>query len=398
MTSHNTHAATQHPTIAPSMIPPPKRAATRTAKQLVLLAVLIGLAVVIWTVLDRPVLVKVTRAIAKESGASFAGTIVQAPGWVEARPYPILVPGLIEGTIASVLAIEGDTVKAGQVLATLDDKPHQEMAREAAAAYQMARAEEAQARLNLTLAEARMQVGEASRLDVELAAAEVGKAESATLMAKAKADLAELNHQRCVVASPTDGVVYERRVDPGERLGMEEANGGALFSLFDPASVQVRADIPLADAGSVAPGQKAEITVDAFKDRVFTGTVLVGGFRADVAKNTLQVKVAIDQPDGLLRPDTLTRVRVMVPGGGGTGGRVRTLIPASHAFDHEGSRMALVIGDDGRLTEVMLDGATDAGDGWLAVEAGVRPGDLVVHPEHRSLTPGTRVEPMEAQP
>ncbi|MBM4110579.1 MAG: efflux RND transporter periplasmic adaptor subunit [Phycisphaerae bacterium] len=388
MNSHTTTSA---------MIPLPNRRATRLFAFCVWGGAIFGVVAFIAFWLGRPTPVAVTRAVARELGSSFAGSIVQAPGWIEARPYATLVPGLIDGTVTSVRAIEGDAVKAGQIIATIDARPFEEAEQQTAGAYAMARAETAQARLQHTLAEARLSVGEAAQIDVDLAAAQLARAEGAELMARGAWERAVLDVERCSVVSPVDGVIYERRVDPGERIGGDMENEGAMFAIFDPAKVQVRCDVPLADAGSVLPGQLAEVTVDAFKGRTFHGTVLVGGFRADIAKNTLQVKIGLDDADGLLRPDTLTRVRIMVPGSSSGSTRTQVVVPADWVVRH-GAHVTVLVMDEGVLRRVDLGEAIDAGEGWLVGGDGVRPGDLLVHPSHESLSDGTRITPKEEAP
>jgi RND family efflux transporter MFP subunit len=379
------------------MIPPPTRRATRLLAFCAWLGTIASVVALLSFWLGRPQRVSITRAVARDAGSSFAGSIVQAPGWIEPRPYAILVPGLVDGTVTSVRAIEGDAVKAGQVLATIDARPFEEAEQQAAGAHAMARAESAQARIQLTLTEARLSVGEAARVDVDLAAAQLARAEGAELMARGALERATLDVERCSVVAPVDGVIFERRVEPGERIGVEHENAGALFALFDPTRVQVRCDVPLADAGSVLPGQQAEITIDAFKGRTFHGTVLVGGFRADVAKNTLQVKIGIDDAEGLLRPDTLARVRIMVPGSSTGAAPTQVVVPVDWVV-HDGARATVLVMDGGFLRRVELGEATDAGDGWLVAGDGIRPGEVIVHPSHASLPDGARIAPKEEEP
>ena len=386
----------QDPTPA-VMIPPPTRRATRLLAFGAWLGTIASVVALLSFWLGWPQRVSITRAVARDAGSSFAGSIVQAPGWIEPRPYAILVPGLVDGTVTSVRAIEGDAVKAGQVLATIDARPFEEAEQQAAGAHAMARAESAQARIQLTLTETRLSVGEAARVDVDLAAAQLARAEGAELMARGALDRATLDVERCSVVAPVDGVIFERRVEPGERIGVEHENAGALFALFDPAQVQVRCDVPLADAGSVLPGQQAEITIDAFKGRTFHGTVLVGGFRADIAKNTLQVKIGIDDAEGLLRPDTLARVRIMVPGSSTGAARTQVVVPADWVV-RDGTRAGVLVMDGGFLRRVDLGEATDTGDGWLIAADGIRPGEVLVHPSHASLPDGARIAPKEEQP
>ena len=386
----------QDPTPA-VMIPPPTRRATRLLAFGAWLGTIASVVALLSWWLGRPQPVSVMRAVVRDGGSSFAGSIVQAPGWIEPRPYATLVPGLVDGTVTSVRAIEGDAVKAGQVLATIDARPFEEAEQQAAGAHAMARAESAQARLQHTLAEVRLSVGEAARIDVDLAAAALARAEGAELMARGALDRATLDVERCSVVAPVDGVIFERRVEPGERIGVEHENAGALFALFDPTRMQVRCDVPLADAGSVLPGQQAEITIDAFKGRTFHGTVLVGGFRADIAKNTLQVKIGIDDAEGLLRPDTLARVRILVPGSGESTSRTQVVVPADWVV-RDGTRAGVLVMDGGFLRRVDLGEATDTGDGWLIAADGIRPGEVLVHPSHASLPDGARIAPKEEEP
>jgi hypothetical protein len=125
--------------------------------------------------------------------------------------------------------------------------------------------------------------------------------------------------------------------------------------------------------------------------------VLVSGFRADIAKNTLQVKIGLDDADGLLRPDTLTRVRIMVPGSSAGSAPTQVVVPADWVV-RDGSRSTVLVMDAGFLRRVDLGEATDTGDGWLIAADGIRPGEVLVHPSHAELPDGTRIAPKEETP
>src|SRR5262245_39571401 len=63
--------------------------------------------------------VKVVPVVVKAGAETSAATTVQAPGWVEADPYPISVSALADGVVKEVLALEGHIVKAGDVVARM---------------------------------------------------------------------------------------------------------------------------------------------------------------------------------------------------------------------------------------------------------------------------------------
>src|SRR5215203_1474394 len=65
--------------------------------------------------------VHVVPVVVKSSSESSAGSTVQAPGWVEADPYPISVSALTDGIVKDVLALEGQMIQPGDVVARMID-------------------------------------------------------------------------------------------------------------------------------------------------------------------------------------------------------------------------------------------------------------------------------------
>jgi HlyD family secretion protein len=195
---------------------------------------------------------------------------------------------------------------------------------------------------------------------------------------------AALALQRTTVRSPLDGIVMERLMSPGSvvRFGPDE-HASHLVHVYDPAHLQVRADVPLAEASGVGVGHPAEIVVDVLPDRVFTGAVTRFVHRADLQKNTIEAKVRIDDPSGLLKPDMLARVRILQPQQQGDSGAPRMVprifTPQEAIID---GTHVLVISDASRgggtaaLREVRL--GTTIIDGWIDVLDGLAPGDQVI--------------------
>ena len=89
--------------------------------------------------------------------------------------------------------------------------------------------------------------------------------------------------------------------------------------------------MPLAEVARIGVGQPAEITLDLLPDRVFKGEVTRLVHRADLAKNTVPVKVRLIDPDPRLKPDMLARVRVMPSSGDSATRRIATRVFAPEA-------------------------------------------------------------------
>jgi len=126
-------------------------------------------------------------------------------------------------------------------------------------------------------------------------------------------EIAQLAFDRTRIRSHADGVVLKRFVVPGAKRGVaqDDPDSAAILSLFDPAHLQVRVDVPIAEAGRLEVGQPARISTAMLPNRAFTGEVTRVVGQADLQRNTLQAKVAIRGPDPRMRPDVLCRVEFM---------------------------------------------------------------------------------------
>jgi RND family efflux transporter MFP subunit len=343
-----------------------------------------------------------------------AGPIVQAPGWVEPAPFPVMVGALTPGVVRDVLVLEGDRVEKGQVLAELHDE-------EQAIALAMAQAalDEQEARLaemadELGRKERLVDAGAVSAAEVARLRLRRGAMEAGIRAARAERDMRALALERTKVRAPKDGVVMARLASPGMVAGAMQ-DGKPLIELYDPANLQVRADVPLADAGMVAIGQGAEIQVDVLPDRIFHGTVVRLVHQADIAKNTVQAKVLLRDPAPELKPDMLARVRIAARRGsgasggtgasGGPGGgavRQRVWAPARGVRRTGAEAVAAVVTDlrDGigvvARRAVRLSGAER--DGWYEVTDGLRPGDLLVTTDSPAVADGERVRVLSGPP
>lgn len=148
----------------------------------------------------------------------------------------------------------------------------------------------------------------ADRLERDRAAAAVMAAEAAVELAEVKLAEAQLELDRKVVRSPADGVVLERLTVPGMVLDLNRT-GHEVCSLYDPAALRVRVDVPQDDIDRLFVGQRAEIVTNARPDTAYAGEVIRLVQLADIQKVTLEAQVKIKGGDGLLRPDMLAQVR-----------------------------------------------------------------------------------------
>jgi RND family efflux transporter MFP subunit len=214
--------------------------------------------------------------------------------------------------------------------------------------------------------------------------------------------MARLALERTEIRSPMDGVVLRRFVEPGSKRGraLDDPNSAVIASLFDPVKLQVRVDVPLAEAGRLFVGQPARISTAMLPGQVFTGRVsrIVG--EADLQRNTLQAKVEVHGPDPRMRPDVLCRVEFW-GGKGGTpragrpeaAGRQTLWIPEQALGDPSASEQDVWVVDP--VSQRAEQRAVRLGharrNGYRRVLDGLRPNETVVIQGGERLAPGHRI-------
>lgn len=230
---------------------------------------------------------------------------------------------------------------------------------------------------------------------LDLSRAHEQRARAAVAMAQAKLDEAQLRVDRLTITAPITGAVQKRLKVPGDKimLAMDEAHSAHVVHLYDPAKLQVRVDVPLADARHMFEGQRCEVIVEVLPDQTFEGVVDRITYEADLQKNTLQAKVRVIDPSPLLRPEMLTRVKFLPRGGGGQEapalGDTAMLVPSS-AIDN--GRVWVVRnrrGDTGKAFAQGIEIIEDLGE-YARVRGKLRSGDLLAL-NATNLNDGARV-------
>jgi len=210
--------------------------------------------------------------------------------------------------------------------------------------------------------------------------------------ARAARDEAQLALARSEIRAPRAGTVMHRMAIPGSRVG---GDSGALFQLYDPSSLQVRCDVPLKDAGRIRVGLDAEIRVDALPDRVFRGRVTRIVPQADIQKNTVQCKVAVDDPDAALTPEMLARVRISTDPSERRSEAIAIPVETLRTRDADRGTVLVAI-PDGAAARAAIRTVTlgaERANGWIEVLDGLAAGDRVVL--DAGIADGARLSPSE---
>jgi RND family efflux transporter MFP subunit len=397
-------------------------------------------------------------AVSKETqkSAGKGSLLFQASGWVEPDPYIIEVPVFVSGIVEAVEVLEGETVKKGQVLATLVDEEAQLDYVAATQAIETLekqieahchRIPEIEAKVDglkkvVGAEEARLQelqdqvermggLGRGSVSDLEITAAKLQMEAQKAMLERAKFRIPEAKAEMEVVSlerlamdsrlreakieqarmklaldrhtirSPMDGIVLHLHVAPGKKrmIDMDDSKSAVIVELFEPQKLQARIDVPLTEASLIAIGQSVELTTDLLPDATLHGTVTRITGEADLQRNTLQVKVALKNPDTRLRPEMLVRGKffALAKGGGEnassnapetTSGRLSIFMPEEALVSGDA---AWVVTSEETVEFRNLQLGREKREGHIKVLEGLRSGERVILPPHENLENGLRV-------
>lgn len=232
------------------------------------------------------------------------------------------------------------------------------------------------------------------------AKARVKAAEARLEEAELAVEKAQLAVDRTVVRAPINGRVLTLIAPPGTRvMGLESAasqSSSTVVSLYDPQMLQVRADVRLEDVPMVQPGQLVEIKTPSSKESI-RGKVLMPTSTANIQKNTLEVKVSIENPPSAIRPEMLVTATFLAPPRSDSEQEQRQdsehmLVPKQLILTEDDSAAIWIVDPEGHARRVAVRLGKAGTNELVEVVEGLRPTDKLITSSTASLEPGTRVE------
>ncbi len=287
----------------------------------------------------------------------------------------------VPGTVVEVLVEPGQSVRAGQLLARLDDVALAEAAVSARAALRTATEVLAVARRNAdrnTRLAAAGAIADRDREQAEVAAmnAEAGLAEATSRLRAAEKQL-----QKTRFSAPFSGVVSDRAVRAGDVV----QSGNPVLTVVDPSALRLEATVPVSALGAVKVGTRATFGVTGAGDRVFQG--VVRRVNPVVDQNTGQVRITILVPNG----DGQLVGGLFAQGTAAATTRTTLAVPLA-ALDLRGVSPTVRRIRGGIVESVAVElGLRDESRELIEITKGVAPGDTLLVGGAVGLAIGTRV-------
>jgi membrane fusion protein, heavy metal efflux system len=311
------------------------------------------------------------RLTVEPAPAEETSALVKAPGIVEsdpARTVNVLPPGA--GRVHELRAALGDRVRRGQVLALIDSpdlaQAYDDNDKAADAARLAAR--------NLAYQEGQFRIGAAAQKDLDQARSDNAQAAAEYLRTRehlraiGAPEDARGEARLMAVRAPVDGSVTALSIAPGATINDDTQ---PIMTVADLSVVWVTALVAEKDLPSVARGQDAEVTVDAYAGRTLHGKVLFVSDVLEPDSRRDKTRIAFPNPDAFLKPNMFATVTLH------GASRKRVVLPSS-ALLMNNDRTSVFVATapwtfERRTVQPLLEEGTR-----VAIDSGVAPGEPVV--------------------
>lgn len=221
------------------------------------------------------------------------------------------------GEIITMNVQTGDDVKEDQLLSTIDPRIPRNNLSQAEANLVVAQAQLANAKAQLARSDTLLKAQAITQTEYDNANLAYANANAAVVRAKSDLENARDRMNDTKLRAPVAGTIIAKNVELGTVISSpttDVGGGTVLFKMANLDTVQIRSLVDETDIAKVQPGLRTTITVDAYPNRPFDGTVLKVEPQATVQQNVtmFNVLIRIPNPNHLLKPGMNTEVEIHV--------------------------------------------------------------------------------------
>lgn len=305
------------------------------------------------------------------SGPAISGTLIpEREATVRAQ---------IGGAVLQTYAEEGQAVRAGQPLVSIDASGVQDVFLSARAAVTSASNSADIAARELARSQKLLAAGAIAEREIEQVRRNSIAANAALADARARLASAQRQLSNTRVVAPISGIVSDRPVSAGDVVQV----GTALVTVVDPSSMRLEASVPADQLGSVRIGVPVTFTVTGYPGREITGRVTRVNPTADPATRQVRITVSIPNAQGRLVGGLYANGRLA------SESRTGLVAPLS-AIDARSGTPAVLRIKQGRVERVPVQlGLRDEGAEKIELLSGVQSGDTLLLGAAQGITPGT---------
>jgi len=371
---------------------------------LAIIAVLVAAGMAWFAMQPRVQAVQTTPVITTYPSQQFV--VLNATGYVVAQ-RKASISSKATGRLEWLGVAEGSRVKAGDVIARIDDRDVVAQAQSVDATVRAARANVDQAEVEARNAQVEYQRNAElvdrnfiSKSALDTARARLDRSKAAVNSAKANLNAALANARNAQVSvdytqirAPFDGVILSKSANVGDLVtpfSNATDSKGAVVTMADMSTLEVEADVSESSLAKVRAGQPAEIVLDALPDSRFRGHISRMVPTVDRAKATVMTKVKFDAIDPRILPEMSAKVSFLSQEV--TAVQQKPLLAVNpDAIVQRENRSVVFIVREGRAVTVPVTPGEKLGD-VMAITGDVKSGDKAIAKPAPSLQQGALVK------
>lgn len=326
-----------------------------------------------------------TISVITPGRVTIEGTITATGTLAARREMPVGVAGE-GGRVVTVTAEQGQWVRAGQVLASIDRSVQSQQARAQAAQVEVARADAQLAQSNLDRALQLVERGFISKADVDRLTATRDAARARVNVAQAQYSELIARNARLDIVAPAAGLVLERNVEPGQTVG---AGGSPLFRIARDGEMELLARVGETELTKLSPGVVADV-VPVGTERSYRGRVWQLEPTIDPQDRQGVVRIALGYAEGL-RPGGYATATI------NSGTVVAPILPESSVLSDKDGAFVYIIDAKNKAQRRAVKTGIATSEG-LAIIDGLDGSEKVVLRAGGFLNPGESVNPRLQKP
>jgi RND family efflux transporter MFP subunit len=314
---------------------------------------------------------------------------------VELRPQ-------VGGTLEKIHFKDGDLVKKGDPLFTIDQTPYEIRYSQATAQLENAQAKLQLANQELTRAKVLKETDAGTTQNVEQRLADQQAASALVNVAKALVRDAKFDLDHASIIAPFSGKIGTHQVSVGNLIAGNRAGTGPttlLTTIVSLDPIYLNFDMSEADYQTFQRQrmtEKGELASKVYVDLGDaklnrTGTLDFVDNAIDRSSGTIRARATIPNKDLLLTPGGFARVRLAL-----TSAESTLLVPDAAATPDQSNHIVLTVDHDGTVKPKRVE-VGDLHDGMRVIKSGIGDSDLVIIEGMASAAPGAKVKPMNAK-
>lgn len=214
----------------------------------------------------------------------------------------------VSGNIEKMYADIGQFVHEGQLLAVIDSTSSAALARQNAGLLAQAKATEENAEATYKRSKQLFEQKLISQQDLDNVDAALRTAQGQVQAQKGALENAQITLNYCKITAPFSGYIVKRLLDPGVYVVVSPVGNSTLYALQDMDKVKIYIYVQERDVPIIDSIHEATVTLDAYKDKVFHGTVSKTSNSLDLATRSMTLEIDIDNKDHLIKPGMFATV------------------------------------------------------------------------------------------